>query len=253
MLVLPSIPWAPPEPDSIIYPTSDGKPMADNTLQWDWIVLIKNGLETLFAQRDDVFIASDLLWYPVEGNPRISTAPDVMAVFGRPKGVRGSYMQWKEGGLPFQVVFEILSPSNSGSEMARKIEFYRRYGVLEYYLYDPGDLRKELRKTRLTGWRRDDVVEEFVEIEEMDGWCSPLLGITFRHDPKSELQLFFPDGRPFETLAELTERAEENARRAEENARRAEENARLAQQNADRVAQLLAQLRAAGIKPEITD
>ena len=145
--------------------------MADNTLQWEWIILIKNGLETLFADRDDVFIASDLLWYPVEGKPKICTAPDVMVAFGRPRGDRGSYLQWKEAGVPFQVVFEILSPSNEGPEMARKFEFYRRHGVLEYYLYDPGDLRKELRKTRLTGWQRETSTDEFVEIEEMDGWA----------------------------------------------------------------------------------
>jgi Uma2 family endonuclease len=47
------------------YPESDGKPMADNTKQFRWIVVIEQNLERLFADRPDVFIAGDLLWYPV--------------------------------------------------------------------------------------------------------------------------------------------------------------------------------------------
>ena len=76
------------EKKEIVYPESDGKPMADNTKQFRWIVTIKEGLEALFAERDDVFVAGDLLWYPVEGHPEICQAPDVMVAFGRPKGDR---------------------------------------------------------------------------------------------------------------------------------------------------------------------
>ncbi|RME42073.1 MAG: Uma2 family endonuclease, partial [Chloroflexi bacterium] len=96
------------EKQEIIYPESDGQPMADNTKQFRWIVTIKEGLEALFADNPDVFVAGDLLWYPVEGRPDIRQAPDVMVAFGRPKEDRGPYLQWEEGGIPPQVVFEIL-------------------------------------------------------------------------------------------------------------------------------------------------
>ena len=119
------------QPD-IIYPESDGKPMSDNTLQFRWITTIKTNLDWLFAEDETVFIAGDLLWYPTEGDNKKSQAPDVMVVFGRPKGERGSYQQWKEGNLAPQVVFEILSPSNTQAEMSRKLLFYERYGVEEY-------------------------------------------------------------------------------------------------------------------------
>ncbi|MFM6153597.1 MAG: Uma2 family endonuclease, partial [Sphaerospermopsis kisseleviana] len=78
----------------IIYPDSDGKPMAENTEHYEWIVKIKENLEILFASNPDVFIAGDLLWYPVEGSVKTCQAPDVMVIFGRPKGRRGSYKQW---------------------------------------------------------------------------------------------------------------------------------------------------------------
>ena len=76
---------------NIDYPDSDGQPMADNTQQFRWIVLIKENLELIFASEAKVFVAGGLLWYPVEGSPEICVAPYVMVAFDRPKGDRGSY------------------------------------------------------------------------------------------------------------------------------------------------------------------
>ncbi|MDX2069101.1 MAG: hypothetical protein SFV55_11825 [Haliscomenobacter sp.] len=65
-----------------IYPSSDGKPMADNTLQWEWIALIKQGMDVVFKNRKDVFVAGDLFWYPVEGRSDLRVAPDVLIAIG---------------------------------------------------------------------------------------------------------------------------------------------------------------------------
>ena len=92
-----------------------------------------------------MFVAGDLLWYPVAGDNKTRIAPDALVAFGRPKGDRGSYKQWEEGGMAPQVVFEVLSPGNTRQEMADKLAFYDRYGVEEYYLYDPDH-------GRLQGW-----------------------------------------------------------------------------------------------------
>ncbi len=45
---------------NIIYPDSDGQPMANNTEQFRWIVVIEQNLEWLFANDSNVFIAGDL-------------------------------------------------------------------------------------------------------------------------------------------------------------------------------------------------
>lgn len=102
-----------PKKPEIIYPDSDGQPIADNTKQFSWIVVIKENLDLLFADNPDVFVAGDLLWYPVEGDKTIRVAPDALVAFGRPKGDRGSYKQWVEDNIAPQVVFEILSPGNT--------------------------------------------------------------------------------------------------------------------------------------------
>jgi hypothetical protein len=85
-------------PQTIVYPDSDGLPMSDNTLQFQWITTLVGGLDSSFREDPDVFVAGDLLWYPIEGDNKTRTAPDALVVFGRPKGYRGSYMQWREEG-----------------------------------------------------------------------------------------------------------------------------------------------------------
>jgi Uma2 family endonuclease len=221
----------------IIYPDSDGQPMSDNTKQFRWIVTIKENLELLFAQDPNVFIAGDLLWYPVEGNNTIRNAPDAMVVFGRPKGDRGSYQQWKENSIPPQVVFEILSPGNRLSEMTKKLSFYERYGVAEYYLYDPD-------RNDLTGWIRQQnetapmLGERLEVIEEIDNWVSPRLGIRFEMQPDT-LVIYRPDGDRFLGFTEL-----DNERQA------AKQEAATAKQE---VARLAAKLRELGIDPDSPD
>jgi Uma2 family endonuclease len=221
-------------PEELEYPDSDGQPMSDNTLQFEWIVTIEGGLEALFRHREDVFVAGDLLWYPVEGHPEIRVAPDAMVVFGRPKGYRGSYRQWREEGIPPQVVFEVLSPNNRLLEMVRKYRFYERYGVEEYYVYDP-----ELGE--LTGFRREG--EELREIAEMRGWVSPHLGVRFDLQG-NDLRLTGPDGRPFASYCELAQQRDELAQQRDELARERD----LAREQSLRLA---ARLRELGIDPDL--
>jgi Uma2 family endonuclease len=216
-----------------LFPDSDGKPMADNTEQFSWIVLIKENLEILFADREDVFVAGDLLWYPIQSQLISPTAPDAMVVFGRPKGRRGSYRQWQEDNIAPQVVFEILSPSNTKAEMARKLEFYEQYGVEEYYLYDPDRLCLE-------GWvRRGNTLNP---LEQMNGWISPRLGIKFVWAAK-ELTLYRPDGEKFLSPIELSQRLDQERSRADQERSRAD-------QERSRADILAAKLRELGINPE---
>jgi Uma2 family endonuclease len=200
--------------EQIVYPESDGKPMADNTKQFRWIVTLEGGFEALFRDREDVFVAGDLFWYSVEGRPDIRMAPDVMIVFGRPKGDRPSYKQWEEENIAPQVVFGVLSPSNSLLEMAKKLEFYDRYGVEEYYLYDPetGDF---------TGWIRGEDGRLRV-IDEIQGWVSPSLGVRFEIED-GELRVIRPDGQRFMTYLDLQQQAEHERQRAAKLAQRLRE------------------------------
>ncbi len=192
---------------AIEYPDSDGQPMADNTLQYQWIETIKGGLDALFRDRPDVFVAADHLIYPVHGKPKVRQAPDVYVVFGRPKGHRGSYRVWEEDGLFPQVIFEVLSPGNGAAEMARKLLFYERYGAEEYYVYDPD-------RTTFSAYRRRPD-GRFDDIDEPDGYISPRLGVRFDLSG-SELVVRRANGDPLRTYVGEAVRGDEAERRAAE-------------------------------------
>lgn len=223
---------------TIIYPESDGQPMADNTKQFRWIVVIKENLELLFAHDPNVFVAGDLLWYPVEGDNKTRQAPDAMVVFGRPKGDRGSYRQWAEDNIAPQVVFEILSPGNRLKAMAHKLKFYERYGVEEYYVYEPDDVE-------LIGWLRSENQLEL--IDETNGWVSPRLGVRFDMTPDN-LEIYTPSGEKFFTFVELAQLKEQEKQRAEQEKQRADEAERQLELERQRYQALEALLRERGIE-----
>ena len=188
----------------------------------------------------DVFVGADNFWYPVEGRTDIVQAPDVYVAVGRPKGHRKSYKQWEEGGVAPQLAFEVLSPSNSRSEMRKKLRFYSRYRVEEYYVYDPDDDELEVYVRRGGG---------LMTIDEPDGWVSPRLGIRFDLS-ETPMRIFGPDGARFRTVAEIAESEAAERRRADDASRRADEASRRADDERDRAARLEARLRAAGIDPD---
>jgi len=233
--------------EEIIYPSSDGQPMAESTIQYELIVKIKEGCESLFKDDPNVFVAADLLWYPVEGRPEISQAPDTMVIFGRPKGDRLSYIQYREDNIGPQVVFEIRSHNDSNTKMNKKLSFYQRHGVEEYYLYDP-------QINEMEGWQR---IEGNLEvIEPMEGWISPRLGVRFELG-EDGLEIYRPNGEKFLSYAELEEerlldrqRLQQESQRAEQADQRAQQADQRAQQADQRAQRLAAKLRELNIDPD---
>ncbi len=222
------------------YPESDGLPLSDNTKQFRWIMTIQGSLDAQYMDDPNVFVAGNLLWYPMEGDNKTRAAPDVLVAFGRPKGDRGSYQQWLEDNIAPQVTFEIVSPSNTASVLTEKFSFYDQHRVEEYYLYDPD-------MNILAGWQRKK--GRLTMIQRMDDWVSPRLGIKFDMSGE-ELRIFGKHGEPFvataEAMRQLDEerRSKEQAIRAKELAIKEKEHERL------RVEKLQAQLKALGVEPE---
>src|SRR6185369_5879289 len=125
---------------------------------------------------------------------------------------------------PLTVVFEVLSPGNSFSELLTKYAFYEDYGVEEYYLYDP-------ESNQLFGYlRRGEVL---TRVRKINGFVSPRLGIRFDLSGP-ELVVRYPDGRPFLTMEEL----DRERQKAEQRADHAEQRADHAEQRAARLAEL---------------
>jgi Uma2 family endonuclease len=200
-----------PSVPQVLYPDSDGQPMADNTIQYRWMVRLVSNLKRLLKDQL-AFVAGDLLWYPVqvETPPTPAQAPDVMVVMGRPTVDRGSYKQWEEDNIAPQVVFEILSPSNSAREMLIKQAFYGKYGVLEMFFYDP-------ESYDFWGLIRPSADHDFTPIMAMNfPWTSPTLGIRFELF-ETGLEVFYPNGDRFkdpEAVIEERDRLQQERDRA---------------------------------------
>ncbi len=136
----------------------------------------------------------------------LPSPPHPLVVFGCPKGDRGSYRQWEENGIAPQVAFEIISPGHTVTEMWTKRAFYKRYGVEEYYEYDPESGTLEM-------WLRQG--DFFRPVTFENEWKSPRLDITLKLEVNGELSIYSPDGRKFLPPVENLVRAEQAEARAE--------------------------------------
>ncbi len=126
----------------VFYPSGDGEPMAETGIHVQAIVMLHQALQDFFADRTDVFIASDMFWYYQEGNPEGRIAPDVMVVPGVGNHQRRSFFSWEEPAIP-AVVFEMASAKTWKLNLNRKYQRYEKLGVKEYFVFDPEDLYLE--------------------------------------------------------------------------------------------------------------
>ena len=223
-----------PQTSFAVYPDSDGEPIAENDLQFDWIALLKWNAQALFADRDDVYVAGDHLIYPVFGDPQTRFAPDAYVVFGRPKGKRGSYQVWREADIFPQVIFEVWSPGNTQEELDRKRGFYEAHGAEEFYILYPEF------PAFVQGWLAGP--GGFAQLAQLHDFASPRLGIRFSV-VRGELQVIGPDGREWVTPDEIArQRDEAESQRNEAESQRDEAEAR--------ATRMAARLRELGLDPE---
>ena len=118
--------------DEALYPSSDGRPMAENTWQERAIL---NAAGDLGVARPEALVAADILVYPEEGNDKNRVAPDVLAAFGVGTHNRSTYRMWKEGKPP-DWVLEVASPGTVSRDLEFKPCVYATMGVREYWLFD---------------------------------------------------------------------------------------------------------------------
>jgi len=134
--------------DTIVYPSSDGEPLAES---YDHLYAILTTLEVLrqyLSDRRATVLANQYLYY-ASGFPKLRVAPDVMAIFDVEPGGRDNYKIWEEGQTP-KVIFEMTSPGTREEDITRKKDLYEQLDVLEYWLFDP---KGEWIEEKLRGYR----------------------------------------------------------------------------------------------------
>ena len=221
--------------DAVVYPCSDGQPMAETDLHAACMRYVADALRWLFERRgrENVYVGSNNFLYYEQGNPRAVVAPDVYVVVGAPAYLRDTYLLWNEPKGP-DFVLEVTSASTRRADERRKRDVYATLGVSEYFLYDP---RAEYLTPPLQGYRlRDGAYRPLPAVTVLSNRgvavASEVLGLEFR-DEREARMVRLRDPATGQDL--LSHRESEMAREEEAAARRAAE-VRLAQETAGRQA-----------------
>ena len=211
---------------TIVYPESDGKPMAETDVHRDLMVDFIQMLQHHFRD-EPVYVSGNLLIYYEEGNSKKSVALDVFVVHGVAKKRRRTYRTWEEGKTP-DFVLEVSSRSTHRNDIEEKKALYAEVlEVQEYYIYDPeGEI-----EPHFIGYELIDGV--YHEIDFVDSRLpSSVLGLELG-ERDGVLRLYSPRTR--EWLQPAPERAQQEAD--------ARQNAESRAQNAEaELAQALAEL-----------
>ena len=81
---------------AIVYPDTDGAPMAESDSARDYLTYSVEALQLYFQDRDNVYVSGNLFIYYQQGSPSAVIAPDVFVIFGVEKKLRMSYKVWEE-------------------------------------------------------------------------------------------------------------------------------------------------------------
>jgi Uma2 family endonuclease len=146
--------------ESIIYPSSDSKPVAETFIHFYAIVTTLEVLKQYLEGQQVTVLANQFLYY-AQGYPKLRVAPDVMVIYDVAPGGRDNYKMWEEGQTP-SVVFEMTSASTQEQDKVTKKSFYEQMGVEEYWLFDP---KGEWVTGQLQGYRLAPVTVEGEETE----------------------------------------------------------------------------------------
>ena len=207
-------------PPPVHYPVSDGKPMSESDLHADVSHDLRAVLKVRHIDRPDAYVGGNCFMYPEEGKPRVFVSPDLFVAYGVPEGPpRDVWQVWVEGKVP-DFILEVTSRSTRKEDERRKKDFYERYGVPEYWQFDPtGDYLDPILKGRALD--ADGKYRE-LELEDRDGGLclfSKVLGLDLRLEDE-RLRFFDPKrGEYLLTPTEQHEALEERDRALEEQRR----------------------------------
>ena len=228
----------------IEYPTSDGRPVAETPLHYRRLADAAHALTTLFDSQASVYVGVNMLVYDEPGNPKRHLSPDIFIAFGVEDRYRDIYKLWEEEAPAF--VLEVTSKTTR-REDDRKKSRYARWGVSEYFIYDPRAeyVKPPLKGFSLVGGAYRPMTTRVLP-NGVAGFWSESLGLYLWLDG-FELRFYRAGtGRNLRTPSEEVARADAEAARADAEAARADAEAARAEAEAARRRQLEAEL--AGLK-----
>jgi Uma2 family endonuclease len=234
-----------PVTTEIIYPSSDGEPLAETSIHVDAILNAVVALRHYLRDQQALVLANQFLYY-AQGFPKLRVAPDIMVIFKVSPGNRDHYKIWEEGQVP-ALIFEITSPGTKNQDREFKKNLYEALGVKEYWMFDP---KGEWLEGQLQGYRLQNEVYEKIADNRSESLKLRLevegQTIGFYREDTGE-KLLIPD----ELLAALqreTLACQQALEQLEQERQRAEQERQRAEALQLELEQLKAKLRASGIE-----
>ena len=235
-------PVPPVDLDDDGYPYSDSLPVESTNHERARTHLVEV-VRARFADRPDVYPASDLGLYFERGNRRALVVPDALVAFAVDAHPDHSYKLWEHRRVP-DFVMEVLSRRTWRKDVYDKPGLYADLGVGEYWLFDPYGTRRDggavLEGRKLVagrGW------EPVAACPAGDGLVSEVLGLDLLV-VAGELRFRDRDtGGIVPNLAESIELNKQSKRRADGEAARADREAARAEAAERRLAEAVALLR----------
>lgn len=216
----------------LLYPDSDGKPMAESDPTRDYLIYGVEALGNYFRDRSDVYVSGNLFIYYKQGVPDAVVAPDVFVVFGVEKKKRRSYKVWEEDGKVPAFVLEITSKTTQEQDEEDKPQKYARLGVLEYFQYDPtGEyLQPQLKGLRLVDGRYRSIASKRLSDGSLSLY-SEVLGLELRLTD-GELRFYTPTGQKLLSPAEVEQARQETEQALQQTEQALHQTERALQQEA---------------------
>jgi Uma2 family endonuclease len=218
---------------TIIYPSSDGEPLAETSVHIDAIIAIVVALRLYLKDQPAIILADQFLYY-AQGFPKLRVAPDVMVIYDVQPGPRDNYKIWEEQQIP-KVIFEVTSAGTREQDQGLKKGLYEQLGVQEYWLFDPrGEwIPEQLQGYRLQGERYQLIDDRSSAILNLRLEVEQQVLVFYRQDTGAKLLLTDELGQKLQSEILARQQAEARAQSAE-----------------DQVAILRDKLRALGIDPD---
>jgi Uma2 family endonuclease len=223
----------PEQNQSIVYPESDGEPMAETEVHILALIDLISALRFHYRTQPGIYVIGNMFLYYEEGNPNARKAPDLMVVKGVDTSFpRRTFKTWEEKAVP-SVIIELTSKDTCEEDLGPKKTLYARLGVAEYIMFDP---LHEYLPHRLEGHRLAGKKYVPLKIDSDGGLVSKELGLRLR--PEGRLlraydlktgQGILPPEEWYSLAKEAIEEAEQEKQRAEKERKRADKEKRRAE------------------------
>ncbi|MDE0017674.1 MAG: Uma2 family endonuclease [Candidatus Poribacteria bacterium] len=219
---------------TLVYPESDGEPMAESGRHVKTLLDMIDAIDLHFRDVPDVHVCGNMFLYYEEGNPRKVISPDVFMVRGVSKKDLRTYKTWEQ--QPYlDFVLELASPSTYMKDFNEKKAIYEQIlRVQEYCIYDPyHEIEPYFVGFRLVEGVYEEIafVEGRLPFETLGLELGERDGVLRLYDPVKGV--WFGPGREHATEAESrASEAENRASEAENRASEAENRASEAENRA---------------------